>query len=94
MLHVDNEGHLVNVSKSRGRHASLLALAEKLGSTAVDGSKVYISHGDCLEDAQKLASIIEQRYGYKTDLITYVGPVIGAHSGPGTLALFFVASEK
>lgn len=94
VLHVDNEGHLVNVSKSRGRHASLVALAEKIGNTAEKDSKVYISHGNCLDDAKNLASIIEQKYGYKTQLITDVGPVIGAHSGPGTLALFFVASER
>lgn len=94
VLHVDNEGHLVNVSKSRGRHASLISLAEKLGNTVQKDSKVYISHGNCLDDANKLASIIEEKYGFKTSLITDVGPVIGAHSGPGTLALFFVASER
>ena len=94
VLHVDDGGHLTNVSKARGRHASLLSLAEKLGNTIEKGSKVYISHGNCIEDAKKLASIIEEKYGYKTDLITDVGPVIGAHSGPGTLALFFVASER
>jgi DegV family protein with EDD domain len=94
ILHVDNEGHLTSVSKSRGRHASLLALADKLGSTIKKDSKVYISHGNCIEDAKKLSEIIEEKYGYKTQLITDVGPVIGAHSGPGTLALFFVASER
>ena len=94
VLHVDNEGHLTNVSKSRGRHASILALAERLGKTAEAGSKVYISHGSCIDDAKKLASVIEEKYGFKVQLITDVGPVIGAHSGPGTLALFFVASER
>ena len=93
VLHVDDGGHLTNVSKARGRHASLLSLAEKLGNTIEKGSKVYISHGNCIEDAKKLASIIEEKYGYKTDLITDVGPVIGAHSGPGTLALFFVGKR-
>ncbi len=94
VLHVDNEGHLTSVSKSRGRHASIVALADRLGNTAEKNSKVYISHGNCLEDAKKLAAVIEEKYGYKTALITDVGPVIGAHSGPGTLALFFVASER
>ena len=94
VLHVDNEGHLVSVSKVRGRHASIVALADKLGETIIEGSRVYISHSDALVDAEKLASIIEAKYGYKTELITNVGPVIGAHSGPGTLALFFVARER
>ena len=94
VLHVDNEGHLVNVSKSRGRHASIVALADRLGETILEGSRVYISHSDSLADAEKLAGVIEQKYGYKTELITDVGPVIGAHSGPGTLALFFVAKER
>ena len=94
VLHVDNAGHLVNVTKVRGRHASLSAMADKLGESIMDGSSVYISHSDAIQDAEKLASIIETKYGYKTSLITDVGPVIGAHAGPGTLALFFVAKER
>ncbi len=94
VLHVDNDGHLVPVSKVRGRHASLLAMADKLREGILEGSSVYISHSDSPADAQKLAEIIESKYGYKTSLITDVGPVIGAHSGPGTIALFFVAKER
>ena len=94
VLHVDNEGHLVSVGKVRGRHASLVALADKLGETAIEGTRVYISHGDCPDDARKLAEIIMSKYGYEIQLITDVGPVIGAHSGPGTMALFFVARER
>ena len=94
VLHVDDEGHLVSVSKARGRHASILALADKLGETVIEGSRVYISHSDSPGDAEKLAAIIETKYGYKTQLITDVGPVIGAHSGPGTLALFFIAEKR
>lgn len=94
VLHVDNDGHLVNVSKVRGRHASLAAMADKLGESITEGSSVYISHSDSIADARKLADIIESKYGYKTSLITDVGPVIGAHSGPGTIALFFVAKER
>lgn len=94
VLHVDNEGHLTSVSKARGRHASILAMAEKLEKTIEKDSMIYISHGNCIDDAKKLASVIEEKYGYKTQLITDVGPVIGAHSGPGTLALFFVAAER
>ena len=96
VLHVDNDGHLINVSKVRGRKTSIAALADKYGELAVDtaNGKVYISHGDCLKDAEELARIIETKYGAKTQVITDVGPVIGAHSGPGTIALFFVSKER
>lgn len=96
VLHVDNEGHLVNVMKVRGRKMSIATLAQKYGELADDdGNKiVYISHSDCLADAEELGRIIEEKYGAKTKLITNVGAVIGAHSGPGTLALFFVGKER
>ena len=96
VLHVDNDGHLINVGTVRGRKTSSAALADKYGELAVDtaNGKVYISHGDCIKDAEELAKIIETKYGAKTELITNVGPVIGAHSGPGTLALFFVSKER
>lgn len=96
VLHVDDEGHLVKVDKARGRKASILALAKQLEQTALDPSAgpVYISHGDCIDDAKVLADIIEKKHGVKTEIITYVGPVIGAHSGPGTLALFFLANKR
>ena len=75
---------------------SIATLAQKYGELADDeGNKiVYISHGDCIEEAEELGRIIEEKYGAKTKLITNVGTVIGAHSGPGTLALFFVGKER
>lgn len=96
VLHVDNEGHLVNVSKARGRKAAITALADKYGELAEEPGKgpIYISHGDCLADAQRLADQLKTRFGATVDLITDVGPVIGAHSGPGTLALFFMGKER
>lgn len=96
VLHMDDEGHLINMFKVRGRKAAIKALADKFGELAVDNTEgpVYISHGDCIDDANELAHIIEEEYKVKTDIITYVGPVIGAHSGPGTLALFFVGKER
>lgn len=96
VLHVDNEGHLVNVSKVRGRKTAVAALAEKYGALANDlaGGTVYISHGDCMKDAEELASILKEKYGATVQIITDVGPVIGSHSGPGTLALFFVGKER
>ena len=96
VLHVDNEGHLINMYKARGRKASLQAIANEYGKRAIDpaGGTVFISHGECYDDARTLADMIEQQYGVKTELITYVGAVIGAHAGPGVLALFFLGNER
>lgn len=96
ILHMDEEGHLVNVSKVRGRKTAVAALADKYGelATTLGEGTVYISHGVCLKDAEELASILKDRYGVTVQVITDVGPVIGAHSGPGTLALFFVGKAR
>lgn len=96
VLHVDNEGHLINMTKVRGRNASISALLDKMKETAIDPASqtIYISHGDCYDDAKKLADMITAEYGITDILINEVGPVIGAHSGPGTLALFFLAKER
>lgn len=95
VLHVDNEGHLINMFKVRGRKPSIQALADKYGELVSDKTlPIFISHGDCLDDAELLAKILNEKYGVSVDLITYVGPVIGAHSGPGTLALFFVTDKE
>ncbi|MBE6798256.1 MAG: DegV family protein [Ruminococcaceae bacterium] len=96
VLHVDNEGHLVSVSKVRGRKNAIKALADKYGELAeeLESKDVYISHGDCLEDARELANILNNSYGATVSYIADVGPVIGAHSGPGTLALFFIGKER
>ena len=96
VLHMDDAGHLINRFKVRGRKASLEALADKYGELALDkaGGTVFISHGDCLDDAKKLADMLRERYGAKVDRIVYVGPVIGAHSGPGTIALFFLGKYR
>lgn len=99
VLHVDDEGHLINMSKVRGRKASVKALADKYGELAksdVPGAPqtVVISHADCLDDANALSDILKKEYGVSPVLTTGIGPVIGAHSGPGTLALFFVGSRR
>jgi DegV family protein with EDD domain len=96
VLHMDNEGHLINVTKVRGRKAAIKALADKFGETAISNTEgpVFISHGDCMEDAQYLKSYIYENYGVQVGIIADVGPVIGAHSGPGTLALFFKAKVR
>lgn len=97
VLHVDDEGHLIMMSKVRGRQASIQALAKKMKETAnsdIKDQTIFISHGDCMEDAKKLEDIIRKEIGCKTFLINYVGTVIGSHSGPGTLALFFMGSKR
>ena len=96
VLHVDDGGKLVNIGKARGRKASLKALVDRMEETAIDpaGQTVFISHGDCMEDAEYVAGLVKERMGVQDVRINYVGPVIGAHSGPGTLALFHLGSRR
>lgn len=96
ILHVDNEGHLISAGKARGRKASIAALADKAAELGqgYDNSLMFISHGDCREDAQALAELVKERCGAKEVYINYVGAVIGSHSGPGTLALFFLGQHR
>ena len=94
VLHVDNEGHLIKMFQVHGRKKSIRKMAERLGESIYDDTPVFISHGDCEEDAQLLARILKEEYGRETSLITGIGSVIGAHSGPGTLALFFRGKER
>lgn len=96
VMHVDNEGHLVNVLKVRGRKSAVAMLAAKYEEFAEDKTNgaIYISHADCMKDVNELAEIFKSKYGASVDIITDVGTVIGAHAGPGTLALFFVGKER
>ena len=96
VLHVDNEGHLINVGKARGRKASIQAMAKKVAELGAgfDNATMFISHGDCPEDAEYLAGLLKEQYGAKEVYITSVGAVIGSHSGPGTLALFFMGEHR
>ncbi len=96
VLHVDDEGHLIAMEKVRGRKQSLLGLVQHFEKTATNPAEqvVFISHADCLEDAQFVGQEIENRCGTKTFYYNYVGPVIGSHAGPGTVALFFLASGR
>ena len=96
VLHVDDEGHLIPVSKVRGRKQSLDALVKKMEETAIDPQDqvVFISHGDCLEDARYVAKQVKEKLGVKEVKINFIGPVIGAHSGPGTVALFFLGNPR
>ncbi|CDA76225.1 DegV family protein [Negativibacillus massiliensis] len=98
VLHVDPEGKLVSISKVRGRKQSIQALVNKMeeniGKYRDEKQPIFISHGDCIEDANYLAELVKERFGYDEFLINDVGPTIGAHSGPGTLALFFMGETR
>ena len=98
ILHVDDEGHLIALSKVRGRKKSLQALVDsmekQMGAYRSQNDIVFISHGDSLADAQYVADLVKQRFGIESFLINYVGPTIGAHSGPGTIALFSMGDYR
>ncbi|MBQ7475294.1 MAG: DegV family protein [Clostridia bacterium] len=96
VLHMDDEGHLISMSKVRGRHASIRALADKYGELALDpkDGTVFICNGDCEKDVRDLEDMLAGRYGARVKTVTPTGTVIGAHSGPGTLALFFVGEHR
>ncbi len=99
ILHVNTEGKLASIDKARGRKKSLNALVEKMeqhcvGMEELNNEMIMISHGDCLEDAIYLKEKITEKLGFANFMISEVGPTIGAHSGPGTVALFFHASKR
>ncbi len=98
VLHVDDEGHLVMLSKVRGRKKSLIGLVDcmekQLGDWKDKNDIIFISHGDCPEDAQFVADLIKERFGYENFMIGYIGATIGAHSGPGTVALFYMGDHR
>ena len=96
IMHVDDEGRLTKVDKARGRRKSLTTMVDMYTQTAknAESGLVFISHADCEEDARFVADQIKERHGAEVQIITDVGPVIGAHSGPGTFALFFLANNR
>ena len=98
IIHVDDEGHLITIGKIRGRRKALAYLVdlmeEKMGDHVADNQTVFISHGDCLEDAQFVADEIKKRFGIEDFMINFVGPTIGAHTGPGVIALFFYGDKR
>jgi len=96
ILHVDDEGRLVPVTKVKGRKRSIKTLFEKLEESIVnpEDQVIFISHGDSHNDAEYLAGLIRAKYNVRDIIINQIGPVIGAHSGPGTLALFFIADKR
>ena len=87
LLHVDDEGHLVAVGKVRGRKKSLNSLVDI-------NDCFFISHGDALEDAEYVRDLVKEKFGISDCMINTIGPTIGAHSGPGTVALFFFGDNR
>jgi EDD domain protein, DegV family len=96
VLHVDNEGHLIPVEKVRGRQRSLETLVQKMQESCIEPQNqvIMISHGDSLDDAKIVEELVRTKLHVKDVLINYIGPVIGTHSGPGTIALFFLGKNK
>lgn len=98
VLHVDNEGHLINVDKVRGRKKSLVTLVDymekKMGNYREQNDMIMIAHGDSLEEAEFVKEEIINRFGITNIMINDVGPTIGAHTGPAIMALFFMGEER
>ena len=96
ILHVDKDGHLILRGKVRGRRKSLVEVVDHMEKFCVSPEKqmIFIGHGDCIDDAGILASMVEQRFALKNIAVSYVGPIIGAHTGPEVMTLCFFGSEK
>ncbi len=97
ILRVDEEGKLVAVGKARGRKASIDALFDAIKEKIVikqNGGTVFISHGDCYDDAAELEARIKKDLGVKNVTVGYIGPVIGSHAGPDTIAVFFRGKDR
>ena len=96
IMHPSDEGKLVPVSKARGRKAAIAALLDKIEALGIHPEKqtMFICHADCEEDAKAVAQTIQDRFGTPTVHINYIGPVIGSHTGPNTMGIFFVGTQR
>ena len=94
IIYVDNDGHLISSAKVRGRKAAIEYLAKKFGETGTDKEMVFIGHGDCPEDAAQLEAMLKENYGVQNVVTGYVGPVIGAHTGPVVLVVFYMGTHR
>ena len=96
IIHVNDEGKLINVGKARGRKAAMQILVDKMKQLGegFDNHTAFICHGDCLEEAQMLQSMVLQQTDTKEVFVGNLGAVIGSHAGPGTLALFFLGKHR
>ena len=97
MIRVDDNGKLETIGKVRGRKTAIEQLVKRFGelSGSQDNETVFIAHGDCPEDAAKLEALIREKHPNVKNVMTgYVGGVIGAHTGPGVLVLFFMGDHR
>ena len=96
ILQMDDEGHLIKVSTARGRKNAIEALASKYAELSFEekNTPIFISHAECDDDAKRLADILKERHNADVTMITEIGPVIGSHSGPGTIAMFFIGKHR
>ncbi|HOI47307.1 MAG TPA: DegV family protein [Bacilli bacterium] len=96
ILHVSNEGKLVPIKKARGRQSSLTTIVELMRSLIVnpESQTIFISHGDSMEDAAAVGTMIQTEFKIKDIVYNNIGPIIGAHSGPGTISVFFVGNSR
>ena len=94
IIFLDNDGHLINTAKVRGRKAAMEYLLKKFEETVTDRETVFIGHGDCPEDAAMLEEMLKEQHGVQNVITGFVGPVIGAHTGPGVLVVFFLGTHR
>ena len=96
IMHTSDEGKLVPVSKARGRKAAIAGLLDKIETLGIHPERqtMFICHADCEEDAKAVAQTIKDRFGTPTVHINYIGPVIGSHTGPNTMGIFFVGTQR
>ena len=96
ILHVSDEGKLVPIKKARGRAFSLeqMVLMIQDHIKEPESQTIFISHGDCIEEAKEVGQMIKSKYGVKEIIYNTIGPIIGAHSGPGTIAVFFIGHQR
>lgn len=96
VLHVDDEGRLVPLKNVRGRRKALTTLVDNMAEQipGYQNDTIFISHGDCEEDARFVGKLVTERFGITDIRYNYVSPTIGSHSGPGTVALFFLGKAR
>lgn len=96
LMHVANDGKLYVTGKARGRKAAIKHLVDSLDEKGVDiqNQDIFIVHGDCEDEAILIGEEVKKRYNVKSVTYNCLDPVIVSHSGPGTLAIFFLGNER
>ncbi|MGN1032186.1 MAG: DegV family protein [Intestinibacter sp.] len=96
VLHMDNDGKLANIAKVRGRKKALNTLVDNIEkkSDVKNLKEVFISHGDCIDDAQYLADRIKHKYGIENIIIEDICPTIGAHTAQGAVVVAYFGNER